>query len=177
MSFSNYLNFDENIINIRSIKNLSLNLNNSKMILSSNKKFIAFYNLNEIIIINLITKNIHSKIDINNDKNKNIILNDNNIFIDENDNLLYCIYKENYSKIVFNNLNSINEYFELKNKNKILNFFYTKINYDIYMFLITNDYNLLLYKNNILKRINNIIDDINKINDNYNNNISFDNFI
>ena len=174
MSFSNYLNFDENIINIRSIKNLSLNLNNSKMILSSNKKFIAFYNLNEIIIINLITKNIHSKIDINNDKNKNIILNDNNIFIDENDNLLYCIYKENYSKIVFNNLNSINEYFELKNKNKILNFFYTKINYDIYMFLITNDYNLLLYKNNILKRINNIIDDINKINDNYNNNISFD---
>ena len=175
MSFSNYLNFDENIINIRSFKNLSLNLNNSKMILSSNKKFIAFYNLSEIIIINLITKNIHSKIDINNDKNKNIILNDNNIFIDENDNLLYCIYKENYSKIVFNNLNSINEYFELNNKNKILNFIYTKINYDIYIFLITNDFNLLLYKNNILKRINNIIDDINKINnDNYNNNISFD---
>ena len=173
MSFSNYLN-DENIINIRSIKNLSLNLNNSKMLLSSNKKYVAFYNLSEIIIINLITKTIHSKINITNDNKENISLKDNNIFIDDNDNLLYCIYTDYYSKIVFNNLNSINEYFELKNKKKILNFIYTKINYDIYMFLVTNDFNILLYKNNILKRINNIIDDINKINNEMNNNISFE---
>ena len=144
------------LISTRIINDSLINFQYCKNIISPDKKFCIFYNQNNLIIIDLVLKKIISKISFN--QNENI----SNVQILKPDILLYC-KKTEYSEIVISSLNSLSGYYELKIKEDILNYHFTQIDESgiNYMFVITSNYELIIFQENIEKKRIYIFNDIN----------------
>ena len=149
-------NINENeLINTRIINDSSINFQQCENIISPDKKFCVFYNHNNLIIVDLVLKKLISKISFN--QNERI----SNVQLLKPDLLLYC-KKTEYSEIVISSLNSLNIYYELKIKENILNYHFTQIDDSgiNYMFVITSNYELIIFQENIEKNRYYIIQDI-----------------
>ena len=149
-------NINENeLINTRIINDSSINFQQCENIISPDKKFCVFYNHYNLIIVDLVLKKLISKISFN--QNERI----SNVQLLKPDLLLYC-KKTEYSEIVISSLNSLNIYYELKIKENILNYHFTQIDDSgiNYMFVITSNYELILFQENIEKNRYYIIQDI-----------------
>ena len=149
-----YINENE-LINTRIINDSSINFQQCENIISPDKKFCVFYNQNNLIIVDLVLKKLILKISFN--KNERI----SNVQLLKPDLLLYCKNTE-YSEIVISSLNSLNIYYELKIKENILNYHFTQIDDSgiNYMFVITSNYELIIFQENIEKNRHHIIQDI-----------------
>ena len=149
-------NINENeLINTRIINDSSINFQQCENIISPDKKFCVFYNHYNLIIVDLVLKKLISKISFN--QNERI----SNVQLLKPDLLLYC-KKTEYSEIVISSLNSLNIYYELKIKENILNYHFTQIDDSgiNYMFVITSNYELIIFQENIEKNRYYIIQDI-----------------
>ena len=148
-------NKNENeLINTRVLNDSSIKFQQCENIISPDKKFCIFYNHNNLIIIDLVLKKLISKISFN--QNETI----SNIQLLKPDLLLYY-KKTDYSEIVISSLNSLNVYYELKIKENILNYHFTQIDDSgiNYMFVITSNYELIIFQENIEKNRHYIFED------------------
>lgn len=122
----------------------TINLKNCKFMFFPDFKHCLFYNENSLVIVNVKTKAITFKVSYPNETIAKIKIIDSF-------RISYVRRCRGYSQIIFTNLNCLDEYYESKTKEEIIDYHHFFLSEDElnYMLLITKDFNLILFKENL----------------------------
>ena len=135
--------YDKEIISFASVSN-DFSLENCHCELFPDFKHCLFYNANTMVVVELYTKAITFKVSFP----KEMI---HKIKILDEASISYVRKSNGISQIISTNINCVDDYVELKLKDEIIDYLPFRQDNEgyNYMFVITNNYELILYKENI----------------------------
>ena len=123
---------------------IEINLKTCQVMFFPDFRHCLFYNKNSLVIVNIQTKSITFKVSYPNETISKIKIIDSF-------RISYVRRCKGYSQIIFTNLNCLDEYYESKTKEEIIDYYHFFLTEDQlnYLLLITKDFELILFKENL----------------------------
>lgn len=121
-----------------------INLKTCQVMFFPDFRHCLFYNKNSLVIVNIQTKSITFKVSYPNETISKIKIIDSF-------RISYVRRCKGHSQIIFTNLNCLDEYYESKTKEEIIDYYHFFLTEDQlnYLLLITKDFELILFKENL----------------------------